>query len=364
MKPDGDAVEIGNDNDAARLGTCIHELLAGYVRTGTLPDEACRRETALKYNVLHLYDDLDYLFGTGWVAWDELRSQFGEEPLTEMELRGMLAEDIELTGHADVVGDRGELVRGLDWKSGRKPNDYYHQMAGYAFDLLQAFPSAKSTSLTLVWLRERVIETLTWTRQQAAAWASETVERLKSELYCPGENCRYCPRQTNCPARTALVRSVLSDLTSRDAPVPALTAEAWAALQPDLSKAWGHIRLIESVIDRLKVVVRDGVEKFGSLSLGDKTELRLVQIAASKVLKTKEAWPVVTEILTEEELSQCIKIELKKVEEIVMSKAKRGTKGKVKEDLIEQLKQADAVFEKPNTARLNEVRKQPEVTNE
>ena len=358
MKPEGDAVEIGNDNEAARLGSAIHELLAGYVRTGDLPDEKYRREIALKYNILHLYDDLDYLFGTGWVAWDELRSQFGEEPLTEMELRSMLTEDIELTGHADVVGDRGELVRGLDWKSGRKPNDHYHQMAGYAFDLLDAFLSAQSVSLTLVWLRERTIETLTWTRKQATAWAAETAGRLRSELYCPGENCRYCPRQTNCPARTALVRSVISDLTNKEIPIPALTAVAWAALSFDLASAWSKIRIIESVVERLKAVVRDGVERFGSLSLSDKTELRLTPIAASKTLKTKEAWPVVTELLTEDELSECIKIELKKVEEVVMRKIKRGGKGKAKEALIEKLKQADAVAEKQNTPRLNEVRKE------
>jgi hypothetical protein len=283
-----------------------------------------------------------------------------------MELRAMLSvsededDDIELTGHADVVGDRGELVHGLDWKSGRKPSDYYHQMAGYAFLLLCAFPAAKSTSLTLVWLRERVIETFTWTRQQAAAWAAETVERLKSELYCPDKVCQFCPRQTNCPALRAKMRAIMLDLTGQDHHLPELTAETWLAMQPSIATGWHNMKLVEGMFEKFNKFVRDGVEKFGSLSLGDKTELRLVPIAASKVLKTKEAWPVVTEMLTEDELAECIKIELKKVEEIVMSKAKRGTKGNVKEQLLEQLKQADAVFDKPNTARLNEVRKQQE----
>jgi len=155
-----------------------------------------------------------------------------------------------------------------------------------------------------------------------------------------------------------MVRSVLADLTDAGPQFPALTAEAWAAVTPSLTTAWGRVKLVETAIEQFKAVVRDGVERFGSLPITDKTELRLVPVSPRKTLDTAKAWPIVAEQLSAEELAEVTTIKLSDVNTIVAKKAGRG-KGKAAKAAMEaQLREAGAIVETPQSSRLTEVRKE------
>ena len=301
--------------------------------------------------------ELGFLLYAGWEAWKELRGRFEPEPLVEIPME-LTQRDFTLTGRMDVARECDVVVYGLDWKSGRKPHDYLPQMRGYGAELFANFPAAQKAVLIVVWLREKMTDTFVWTRAESETWLAETVERIASGMFCPGESCRYCPRQTECPARTALVRSALSDLTDADPQVPALTAETWTVIAPSLTQAWGRVKLVESAIDRFKTVVREGVEKFGPLAVTDKTELRLVPVNPKKSLDTVKAWPVVSEQLTDAELAACTTVSLTDVQQVLSDKAERGKKKAAKEAMEAQLREAGAIVDEPQNPRLVEVRRE------
>jgi hypothetical protein len=350
------ALAIGGDSDASRLGVAVHELLADYVRTDKLPTNERKNEVAVKHGIADPAGDMHFLFWAGVEAWRELRDGFQPDPMVEMAMEGGC--DPKFTGHMDAAKDAGAVVRGLDWKSGRKPTDYYPQMMGYIVLLFDNFPAAEKAILHTVWLREKMVDTITKTRDESAEWYKEAASRLTSNLYCPGEACRFCPRQTECLARTAMVRSTLADLTDADPQVSILTPETWAAIAPSLTEAWGRVELVESAIDRFKAVVREGVERFGPLTVTDKTELRLVPVNPKKSLDTMKAWSVVSEQLTDAELADCTTVSLTDVQKIVSDKAARGQKKAAKETLLASLRTAGAVIETPQSPRLTEVRKE------
>jgi hypothetical protein len=351
------ALAIGSDGDAARLGTAIHSLLADYVRTGELPTEDQKREVALKYGIENPAGDMTYLFWTGKEAWGELRDSFPPNPLVEIAMEFTLG-DLLLTGHMDVAGDCGEIVRGVDWKSGRKPSNYYSQVMGYIVELFQNFPGAQKAVLNLVWLREKMMETVVKTRAEAVEWAREMYARVTSGLYNPGTVCRFCPRQTNCPALREKMRAIMLDLTGKDHQLPALTAETWLAIQPSVTTGWHNMKMVEDLFENFKAFVRDGVERFGSLSITDKTELRLVSVSPRKSLDTAKAWPIVAQQLTDEELEEVTTIKLSDVNTIVAKKAGRGKGKAAKAALLESLEAAEAVILTPQSARLTETRKE------
>jgi hypothetical protein len=353
--PDG-AIAIEGDSAAARLGLACHVLLADFVRTGEFPADSRKREVVMEYLLDEAQEkELGFLLYAGWEAWKELRGSFEPEPLVEIPME-LTRGDFTLTGRMDVARDCDVTVYGLDWKSGRKPHDYLPQMRGYGAELFANFPAAQKAVLIVVWLREKMTDTFVWTRSESDAWLAETVARVTSGIFCPGEACRFCPRSLDCPARTAMVRSVLADMTDAGPQFPALTAEAWAAVSPSLTTAWGRVKLVETAIEQFKAVVRDGVERFGPLSITDKTELRLVPVSPKKSLDTAKAWPIVAQQLTDEELEEVTTVKLSDVNTIVAKKAGRG-KGKAAKAALEaQLREAGAILETPMSARLTEVR--------
>ena len=351
---------IGSDSTAAQLGRAIHELAAFYVRTGDMPTIAMRNEVAVKYSIPDPEGDLHWLTWAAKEAYDEVRRGFEPDPMIEVALRGMIAPDIELTGHADLLrfDPSTETVNILDYKSGRKQTDYYPQLAGYNVLSFLEFPSAKRVVAHLAWLREKALDTFTWTRAEADQWLKEFLAHMDTGVYQPGEACRWCPRQGACPARVAIVRSTLSALTQKDFPPITLTKEEWQALQPTCADIWQRAHVVEDVLERFKDFIRESISKFGPLSLTDQTELQLVPVAAKKTIKTLPAWGVLTEKLTDEELAPCITVSLSEAKDAVAKKVGRGEKKMAKEILVAELAEAGAIEEKPSSSRLVEKRKE------
>ena len=344
IRPEPGEVLIEHANEYAALGSAVHEVLAGMVlaSNGEGPDT---RAVAMKYGSDP--DELARLVGYGLHAWRSLE-QYYPEPETEIDME-YPGEGFLLTGHIDLGSPGEDWVNFLDWKSGYKQPDYFHQMMGYARLVTAFFPNVKTVRATVVWLRDWTQDTLLVTASDVAKWEEGLIARVVNwdGTYSAGAHCQYCPRFASCPARQALVRSALVDIQATEELFPARDGSIAPNAMPAIVSMYreGKLSIVKGLLDQIDNIIRDYIQAVGPIDLGNGRELALVGENRDEILPL-QAWPILSEHLTNEQLAPAIKIGKTALLDAVADLAGKGQKARAKAQLMEELKAAGAVNSK------------------
>ena len=324
-------VRVSMSSEPARRGSGIHFMLSRMVNQSSEEGESAKT-VSLKYGVDE--EELSRLVSYGQHAWTALAEYF-PNPVTEQELK-CSTDDFELTGHIDLISMGDGWANFLDYKSGWKQPDYFDQMMAYCLLIFETYPEVQEVRATLVWLREWTRDTVLITRKDAEEWVAEFLNEVVywNGLYSAGSHCSFCPRFTTCPARQALVRSAVQDIEAIETEPTILSA---VTLYRE-----GKLSVMKRILTQVETMIRAHLEAVGPIDLGNGRELALVPEPRDKI-EPLAAWPIISEALTNEELAPAIKIGKTALLDAVADKAPRGRKGKVKAELMEALKAAEAV---------------------
>lgn len=337
------AIRIVSDNDFARMGTAVHEVLGKVVAEGltTLPDDV--DAIADKYRIEEL-DELRSLSWFGLRAWQKIRA---EARVLDVETQ-MSAEDadLRLTGSPDALaeGEDGALVV-VDFKSGYVERDHRHQVMGYLFLASLCHAHDRFTGI-VIWIRQGELETFTATRDELAAWYEELKTAAAGDAYSPGDHCTYCPLAHECEARTNLVQTTGSDLVAFENGGWEPTPEAIGLLYP-------RMKLLEGAIENYKSILKDTIKKNGPVPTGDGRALTYPVQHRDNLYLDRIGTVLVEEFdcsdmagLVEKMGPDAVKITKRAIEEIAAAGAPKGGIGKAKAAIIEKLRDAGAIVEK------------------
>ncbi|HRU09759.1 MAG TPA: PD-(D/E)XK nuclease family protein [Thermoanaerobaculia bacterium] len=354
LRQDPGELRIEIAHEAGALGSAVHAVLAEMVlnQNGEYPDV---RLFALKYGVDA--DDLGRLVSYGSHAWRAVRDYY-PNPSTEEHL-AYETPSFALSGHLDVVALGSDWANFLDWKSGYKQPDYYAQLMGYATLLVASHPSVRQVKASIVWLRDWSQETVLITADDVLAWEDELTARIVrwDGRYTAGDHCQYCPRFATCPARQALVRSAITELRED---VPAvLEAAPDGIIRPLFAALYtsGKLQLAKQILKRIDDLIRQDIAVHGALPLGNGRELALVG-EPRDTIQPLPAWPILSGYLTQEELAGCVKIGKTALLDAIGDKAPKGKKAKTKDQVMAELKAAEAVTTE-TTYKLRERKEEP-----
>lgn len=327
---------VEGKNEAASIGSAVHEALASRVRGGQ-PDIA---EIAAKHGISK--DAVFPLYFTGSRIWEEYAGGLAVIG-TEMKLSSEFEDGITLQGTADVVARAHQEAKPtlliVDWKSGKEGN-YEDQLKGYAVMAAKDWPS-RAIKLMVVYLRDQVVEIVDVDPAEAGRdlsdrlqWAVEHQDR-----FCPSyESCAYCPRQIECPGRTALVRQAVLDLSTIEQKLNTLAPASLAALYP-------KAKLLEKVLDHYHATLRNAAAVApGGLPIGDGRVLRVEEKERSEIVAGK-AWPILVELFTVKAMSDAGALDIGKgaLCELVRSKAPRGEKAEALRRFMDRLEAVAAI---------------------
>lgn len=336
-------LRIDAAGDEAALGTATHELLAQAVRGDVASAAALDADlAAVRHGVDR--DELGRLTYFGVQAWHQLRESY-PEPIVE-ELLTAEFRSVTLTGHIDVLSVRSDARKAalLDWKTGYKDADYLAQLTGYAVLVALNHPTVEAVTATIAWLRPGEIETYAFTRRELFEWQ----DRLLAEVvawdgatYRPGGHCAGCRRAHDCPARTAMVRAAVADLTGGEM-AQRLSSGLSDLPGPAAADIYARVQLIERACEAFRDALRERVAVSGPIDTGRGSHLALVETQRSRIDALK-GWHVIDERLNDGELADCITVHKSKLEDAVARKAGRGRGAAAKRQLIAELEAAGAL---------------------
>jgi hypothetical protein len=331
------ALRIDTDRQDARLGTASHDGAATYLRDAFLP---VVKELAEKHGVDDV-DELAMMLAFAKQAIDALRETF-PEPILEQNVAIMLADDVELTGTADILSILDERVVVGDYKSGRRHRDYIKQLLSYALLACLIYDKTK-WSVSLIWLRDHYIDTKSGGLDELMQHKEELIAAARVATTAPfrvGEHCLYCPRAHDCPARQQLVKQSARDLMDAD-----IKDFVELAASGRLPAFWAGIKCIEKSIIDIREQLKLTMNVHGDLVCPDGTVFTFDEIV-KRALDPLKSWPVLQQRLSDEEIAGSMRFSLTDLQDAVAKKVGRGQKGKAKEELVEALDAAGAIERK------------------
>lgn len=352
----GEGVAIDPVNPEAALGSAAHEAMRQIVQGG-LDEPPPITPIAQRFGVDP--DELMDLVWSGVRMVRQLRAKrwIPESAACELSLTDVVR-GVQLSGHLDVyciLDAKTAIV--IDWKTGRKDTDYYHQLAGYAWLAHGFAPQMENTLCLIGWLRTGEVETYGFT----PATLQEFRTRIGAEViewdgtYHPGAHCGGCPRMAGCPARTALIQATARELSQDEATSGATdglmqrladpaTRDAAAPVAIELFQRVG---LLEKAAETFKAQLKATLESTGPLSDG-RLELH-AESSHRQHLKTAEAWAVLKKWADPAALMEAVTISKTRALDAVAKAADRGSKGQLKEHVLDQLEKADAIETRTHT---------------
>jgi len=327
------------DSDASRIGSAVHAALAHYVLGGEVPDLDA---LSLKFGVERA--QVAPLFFIGRRILADYEDAFTVDAV-EVKAEDRIAPDIMIVGTGDIVGttDAGELLI-WDWKSGVPTADHRAQLLGYAW-LWREKAKTGSAKLAICYLRDQSVEITDINMDEGL----EEFERMVADAvahpdtYNPTwENCRFCGRQSDCPARRQLIRSAVLDMAVSDK-IEALAPADLAALYP-------KVKLLEQALTHYHATLRNVVTVNGPQLTGDGRELRFQDRHRVEIL-LEPAWPVLLEQFGNVEVfTDALSVSRPALCDLVRGGVGRGQKGAAVDEFMLKLSQAGALRTAESTA--------------
>lgn len=339
VHPEPGEMVIDSVNDAALVGTATHECCRVMVDTHRIPDF---KEVLKPFNLTQTqFNEVKMLTFAAWNFWEQHFEAFGGGVETEKALRfGQLSAHLDVSSLPFNDEDEPDLAYVLDWKTTRLDVNYTPQLLFYAWLMLLSFDKIHRVKTVIVYLRDRTADIREWNGDQIHEFGKQfhsTVimwpERAE-KVYRPGGHCGYCRRFTSCPAQKSMIWSTHQALIqSEDINLP---------VEPDkLIHLYERVGALSKRIDQFKSAVRAKVEHDGIIQGTDK---RLVFVNQNRdTIAPKEAWPILTKHLTDDELADSITVSKGSVLDYVGKKAARGQKKAEKDAFMEELRNAGAV---------------------
>ncbi len=302
-------MEISPYNEASELGTAAHRLLA----TRSSSQEAIDAEAA---RIGADAGELGMLVRNG----EAMRADLGirDGAVTEVALVSELGDDLELSGHLDVLDD--SLV--VDWKTGRVDKSHRAQLLGYAILALDDDPAMPSVTTKIAWLREREVEAYHWGREQLPEMIAEIRDATSSTDYRPGAHCTHCPRNHNCPALSAIAKRDIAAFADQ-ATVETIKSGLRDLVPSKLVELFRKSKQVKAFCESLDHHVRQLVLERGPLDTGDGSELRFVEENRRDV-DTLLAWPVLSAALDDVQIAGVVDISLSRAEKLIADKARES----------------------------------------
>lgn len=317
-------------SDQADVGTRVHGLLRSVVDGQSV-------------DLTGLDSDTRLLVASGISVWCgsrgmvALRDAF-QNPVCERSFE-LAATGFTLTGHSDVRSDVGGAVRILDWKSGRVDHDYSEQMLGYCALELAANPFIARADASIVWLREREVETWGMERSELSGWSLRVGSAIASRATVYGRHCTFCPRSHECTGRAAVVRrdaQSLLELSDEE------LRNGLTTMAPDrIIELTRMARSVSSASDRVIAAVRMHAAENGDI-VGSSAMLTFGEQKRKKI-DAELAWPVLQRYLTDGELAKCLDVRLTAANDAVAAKAPSRGGAAAKRAFLEELEAAGAV---------------------
>lgn len=266
-------VRIETDHEIARLGSAVHEFMARYIG-----------HDVQLWSLWEKYDcdetDFRIMCAIGKKLWGQIADEL-EGVEVEQKLSRLIYFDItdvgtsngvRLVGTCDVCATiDGEPIV-LDWKAGYVERRHTEQVTGYlslqlARDKFAEVPDSMRGGIVL--MRDQIFDIKQFDNPKAAVEQQglailEAVEHPDKFNPDP-ENCLYCPRRYECPARKLLLQSAATALVPADGD-KFLPDKSLVALYP-------KAKMLQAYLKDYDAALRGLVREQGPQSLGDGREL-------------------------------------------------------------------------------------------
>ncbi len=273
-------VQTQSSNENASIGTAVHDVIADIIRSGDfkMPD-------LYPYAARHGVDveDISFLCWRGLAIWKQYAPMLKNVEV-EREHETAISDEIELTGHPDVTAtlESGQGVI-IDWKTGSE-KDCVDQLLGYAALCFTGNP--KGVKVIVANLRENMSDVRNFESEdidQFIEGGSEIVG-MKNKPYNPtADNCQYCPRRLDCPAKEKAAKLAVMEMTVVNKNNSLTTPEQLAGLY---DSAASLSRTLEQYKDALKMAVKDA----GSITLPDGRVLTLEECERETISANCDFW--------------------------------------------------------------------------
>lgn len=347
--PTDSDVIIDNAGDVARLGQAVHHWVSKYV--GGDPVESDDIADAHGVDIHDLSPCVAYA-----KRFLSEYSRFFPNARAEVSTWAV-CDDVRIEGTIDLVSSVPPTLRVADFKSGYKEPQAWHQIKAYLWMESTKGPHSLKEHFEgwVVWLRDRSFEKRTFTRVELKTWAEALADRIKKGRgsFYPGTHCEYCWRRSDCPGLREYARRQIAMLTDGTLESLAWTPETRALMAHKIVE---NVRIVRDAIkhaDAFIEAVKADIVEHGALQTGDGIALAMVA-QPIRELDPEKAWPILSDRLTDEEMSGCVKLSITAVEKTVGAKAGKGKGAAAKRDLGDALEAVHAI-EMKNRWTLKEV---------
>ena len=322
-------VQIQSSSDNASIGTAVHEVMADIIRDGDLQIPELY-PYADRNNVE--VDDIRFLCWRGLAIWKQYEPMI-QNVEVELEYETAISEEIELTGHPDVTAtlESGQGVI-IDWKTGADRDSIY-QLIGYAALCFTGNPSG--VKVIVANLRENMSEVRNYDSDQIDEFADKisSVVRSGSNQYNPtSDNCQYCPRRMDCPARQSMMQSA-SAVMECHGKTGALSTREGLALAYEKSKQ------LKKALEEYDAALKMALKDCGDITLPDGRVLTLEECERETILigeQFLDSWSSIRDENNFLEISNVIGAEAFTVKKQAVIKAIRDAAPKGKKDEAEE----------------------------
>lgn len=341
---DHNGVLIDEDNDAARIGSAVHEGMGAWCLRGEKPATAdlCFRQ-GLSFD--HA-EEVGILLACGRSLWEPLKGLFPPDEshaefVVSFQMHGVL-----IRGHLDLLRIDGRTAYFIDWKSGRRQDDYQDQMIGYVAGVFASFPDVDQVEVYVAFLRHGVVERLVFTRADVAIFeARVSLLAEESPPYRPGVHCGKCKRRWSCEAHIDMARGSLAVLTREGAPLAELPVD----LPPEEAGRWladklEFVKHIERACDKAREAIKAEVRRMGGkVPIGEGRALAVVAVEKREVVDSWRAMEIIKARFGDEGVKAVVKIGVGDIDDLVGENAPRGKGKAMRTEMNEALTAAGAM---------------------
>jgi hypothetical protein len=338
-------IAINHSSEAAIQGTVSHRINQLIVETGDIPQNW--QEICASYGLTDAQiKDLRFLNYSAKNFWYEFGAAF-PNPMTEAVVNAEIQvgdETIRLTSHQDVLSvtenDGVVIASNLDWKTTRLDVSYTGQMLFYAWCVCLKFPGVSEVTTAVVYLRDRTHTIMKWSREQIEDFGQRFIDRVVKwdrRTYSPGSHCGYCQRFANCPAHAQMAAHTMDALIT-------LPDHELIVTDPNtIIELYQKASAVNGLVEKFKSHVRAAVFQAGGELVGTNGQKLALVTASRDTIDARKAWVVLSEELTEDELSACLTVKKSAAFDAVAAHAPRGQKKAEKDRVMNALIEAGAV---------------------